>query len=388
LTAYTTGAGNAHQIDANVKIASPLEVTIGDAGRELIIAGQITGQGDSPVDLNVKGTALNGSLRLLGENQFAGGKIEITSNNVLDLGSAGAAGAATICLSQEGEGGLRLSAVSPKDLTFNYKLLDVQENGTLFVERREMDIVQGDSGNGDSWAWGSDPYTGIIRIPSIQIAPGRTLSVLHRFHNQNLIVSGGSEIQLGAGSGLRVESRQPNRGINMRIADGGMLRGDGFVTTFTAGESALTTKLFIERDGIVSPGTAEAPGRLNFGESAEEARSILVEAGPESKFRFRVNRAEPGKGYDQIVVNGSLHLDEAELELSSTGEIRTTDVVFLIVTASGEGVTGAFDGAADGDTVSIAGPGGKVIKARISYGANAAKGSTSGGHDVALHSFR
>lgn len=388
LIAYSTGSGNAHQIDADVKISSPVDVAIGDASRKLVIAGAISGDGNSPIKLNIKGEALLGSLLLLGENDFAEGQIAVTSNNVLDLGSSGAAAGATISLAQEGKGGVRLSASSPKDLTFNYKVLDVQASGSLFVERVEMDVVGADSGQTDAWDWGADPYTGNIRIPSIQIAPGQTLSITHQFHNQNLIVSDGSEILLGSGSSLRIESIQPNRGMNLRIASGGALRGDGTVTTFAAEGSSLVTKLFIDRGGLVAPGSTESPGRLHLGESLEAGRSIFVDAGPESKFRFRMNGPEPATGYDQIVLNGTLNLDEAELELTTTGVPRPTDILFLIVSAEGSDVTGAFYGAADGEMVSIAGPDGREIQAKISYNADAAKGSATGGRDIAVHGFR
>lgn len=387
----SAGNGQGHLISADMEIASPLRA-VGSVsqGRSLTLAGNISGRGGQPVSVILAGKASMASLILAGDNDFHGGTIEVIENNSLDIASPHSANGAWIrvsALTPEDKPGVVLSAETIKHVRFDFEGIDFQSDGYLQIQRRASlykDLTQ----PGRTFVWGSESSNGSVRCGSIIVRNGRTLQLRHRWDNQDVVIDSGSEFLLEPDAVVEMSANQYRRHMDLHIR--GRLAGSGtFVTESPSLDPGArgNTALWIDAKGAVAPGDRDKPGVLRFGRTPGQTDNTLVRFEPQSRLCLRLDGPEPGSGYDQIILNGAMSLDEAELEITCTHAYGKDDRVFPVVVESGS-LTGEFLHLPEGSKITFSTSDGRKAGARIGYHGNSKTSSLTGGSDLVIYDFR
>jgi autotransporter-associated beta strand protein len=117
---------------------------------------------------------------------------------------------------------------------------------------------------------------------------------------------------------------------------GATLWGTGTVGAITSGAGTNT----------INPGTNVTTGILTSGPATWSATTF---------FQVLLNDTTPGTGYDQLVVNGDINLNNAHL-IGAVGPSVSVGDTFTIISTTGAGrVRGTFAGLADGGTLVLSG---------------------------------
>lgn len=164
-------------------------------------------------------------------------------------------------------------------------------------------------------------------------------------------------------------------------------RGLGSVTTINVGSGgsfggtgSYTGTVNVNAGGALAPGAS--PGILTItGNTAMASGSAL---------QIELNGRNPGTGYDQLVVNGTVTLNGPTLsaQLGFDPFPGSPDRFFIVANDAGDAITGTFAGLADGATVSLGawGPYWESY-ATIGYFGDSLSGATTGGNDVVLYNL-
>lgn len=386
LQAFSSGVGTPHTIAANVELSSPLDVSIGDRGRRLIISGNIRRAKDVSTCLNLKGEVEEATLELSGENQFEGGIIEISGSNILELNSPNAARGAIVKFTETdgSNGGLRLTANTQKNVAFLFQELQAESDGLILLQRKTARAAEDTPSPIAGADWGRDPSGGAVVFPSIVVRQNRVLQLKHYFDFQDFVIAPQHAILLEDGSRFEILSCQDSRTVQLRIGPNARLGGTGSLVSQDPPNGIGKTRIFIDAEGVLAPGSIQSPGSLHIGGSSDSGTRLLCE--PQSRVVFRLNGMKPGLDYDQILLNGDMVLDEAELETAVGHAYSPGDMVFLVVVESGT-LSGTFLNLREGSTVNLQYPSGKKATAKISYSGDLKSQSISGGKDIVLHDF-
>jgi fibronectin-binding autotransporter adhesin len=136
--------------------------------------------------------------------------------------------------------------------------------------------------------------------------------------------------------------------------------------------------LIVNTGGIVAPGN-NGPGSLvvNANAAFNPGSSLVVE----------MNDPTAGTGYDQLIVNGTVDLGNANLLLTLGFNPTASDFFYLVNNDDTDAVTGIFAGLAQGSNV-FTNFGGNSYTALISYtGEFNTTSFVGGGNDVVLYNF-
>lgn len=181
--------------------------------------------------------------------------------------------------------------------------------------------------------------------------------------------NGGNNVHKSGGGELLYTGNTANSFVGNLALDAGTLRVDGVFTdgaiTVNSGTlsgtgtvSAVTLTSGVLHPGA-GPGTFHIDGDLNAGAGAV--------------CQFDLNGPIAGSGYDQLLVNGSVTLNGAQLEVVPNYAATTGTVFLLVVNDGSDAVTGAFAGLPEGTVFQA---GGQYFS--ISYHAG------SGSNDIVL----
>lgn len=287
--------------------------------------------------LNVNGgTVTNGgsaSNNALGNITLAGGTLEATVGDAT-YGSWNLNGTVTSTgnssITSTAPAGVEVKLASGPDFVPTHTTFNVQ-SGTLHVSAALGEVsaenkISGltKTGNGSLILSGGNTYTGSTLVS------GGTLVV-----NGNISTSTQTTVQSGA-----------------------TLAGSGTVGTLT-----------IDAGGVFSPGNS--PGIMTVDGDYTQMGTLLAE----------ITGLNPGTQHDQVVVNGAVSLSGA-LSLASLAGFTPVngDLVFLLLNDGTDAISGTFAGLSQGAVL------GNYLGFdwQISYAADSALGSFSGGNDVAL----
>ncbi len=145
------------------------------------------------------------------------------------------------------------------------------------------------------------------------------------------------------------------------------------------GSGSTSGAVTIASGGILAPGNS--PGILSTGDLSL-AGSLSAQLGKATPGGQPI----AGTDYDQVNVTGSVTLTGGDLSLSILSGIQTDDLYFIILNDSNDAITGIFatlnNVATDLSQGAIFNAGSQYFQ--ISYTANSAGGTFTGGNDVAL----
>ncbi|MCU0794348.1 MAG: autotransporter-associated beta strand repeat-containing protein [Akkermansiaceae bacterium] len=142
-------------------------------------------------------------------------------------------------------------------------------------------------------------------------------------------------------------------------------------TGATLGGSGTVGDLTIDSGGFFSPGNS--PGIMTVDGAYTQNGTLVAE----------LNGLTPGTGHDQVVVNGSVNLAGA-LSLSfNTFTPVNNDLIFILLNDDTDAISGTFTGFSQGTIVGSYGG----YDWQISYQADQAGNSFTGGNDVALQAI-
>jgi hypothetical protein len=195
------------------------------------------------------------------------------------------------------------------------------------------------------------------------------------------MIGEGHEIRLAGESRLDVTSWSAPAKFELRIGPGATLSGTGAILARSFAAAGPLPLIVIDEGGKLAPGGEKAPGTLRVGESGLPAHLKLQ---PQSTLKFRINNSREA---DRIVLNGTLEIEETNLEIVSASPLRPTDRVFLVVVESGE-INGHPIDAAHGKRVPVTFTNGTSGTAEISLRGDAKTNSLEGGSDLVIHDFR
>ncbi|MCW1926648.1 autotransporter-associated beta strand repeat-containing protein [Luteolibacter arcticus] len=153
------------------------------------------------------------------------------------------------------------------------------------------------------------------------------------------------------------------------------ITGSAANSAFTVNGGATVTgggaigSVTVKSGGTLNPGDTGVTGSLATG-------SVTMEAG--SIFQLAANTATAGSGYDQLNAVGSVSLAGA-LEIVVNFTPLDTQRLFILTNDGTDAISGTFTGLANDSVFDI---GGQDYK--ISYFANSASNSMTGGNDIAL----
>lgn len=167
------------------------------------------------------------------------------------------------------------------------------------------------------------------------------------------------------------------------VNSGGTLGGSGVLGTGTAARNTT-----INAGGNLSPGNS--PGILTINGNVNFAAG--------SNFNVEINGFTVGTEYDRLVVNGTVtNAGNINVAFDSwaapyvpyTGNDADPYLndTWFILSNDGSDATAAFANAAEGATISVGTVGGIAHTAQITYFADLATGSLTGGNDVALYNL-
>lgn len=168
------------------------------------------------------------------------------------------------------------------------------------------------------------------------------------------------------------------------VNSGGTLSGSGTLGS----SSTLVRNTTINAGGNLSPGNS--PGILTINGNVNFAA--------DSNFNLEINGFNVGTEYDRLVVNGTVtNAGNINVAFDSwaapyvpyTGNDADPYLndTWFILSNDGTDATAAFANAAEGATISVGTVGGIAHTAQITYFADLATGSLTGGNDVALYNL-
>ncbi|MBC8128288.1 MAG: autotransporter-associated beta strand repeat-containing protein, partial [Gloeobacteraceae cyanobacterium ES-bin-144] len=221
-----------------------------------------------------------------------------------------------------------------------------------------------------------------------------------------MIGDGGSTGALGGGEvtnhGEMVFNRTGNFSVSTTIGGSGKLTKDGSGTMTLLGvndysgettirngkmlvDGTATQSAFTVNDGGILGGsgsigdlTVQSGGKVSPGNSSGilATGNLVMQLG--STLECEINGANPGTGYDQFQVSGSVTLS-GTLALTINSVPMNGDMVFILLNDGNDPIQGAFHNVANNSTVNISG-----MDYEISYFANSATMSMTGGNDIAI----
>lgn len=187
------------------------------------------------------------------------------------------------------------------------------------------------------------------------------------------------------GPGTLAITGNANTFVQSIAVNGGTLRIDGTLPPSLANAVTVNTDATLDGTGLIFRNINIAPGgTLAPGHSAgalTQFGNLALAAG--SNFSVELNGSAPG-GYDQMIVNGTVSLTDANLSISLGYAPSFFDVFFILTNDGADPTTGTLAGLPEGATVSLGSFGGDAYTAQISYLGDAATGALAGGNDVVL----
>ena len=188
--------------------------------------------------------------------------------------------------------------------------------------------------------------------------------------------TGGSLIKSGTGT-LTLTGTSTYTGATTVSAGRLLINGALSTSTATAVSSGATLAgsgtvgaLAINSGGFVTPGN-DGPGILTVNGNYSQAGQYIAE----------IAGTTAGTGYDQISVTGGVNISGGSLFTSFSGSsYLPNDLLFLLLNDGTDPITGIYTGFAQGATVATYGG----LDWRISYTADWANNSFTGGNDIAI----
>lgn len=136
----------------------------------------------------------------------------------------------------------------------------------------------------------------------------------------------------------------------------------------TIGGSGTTGALTVSSGGFINPGS-------NLG--------ILTTTGNYSQaglYTVGITSTVAGTGHDQINVAGTVNITNGTLATAFSGSYSAGNLIFILLNDGADAITGTYTGLAQNATVTSYGG----FNWNISYTANSAGGTFTGGNDIAL----
>jgi autotransporter-associated beta strand protein len=204
----------------------------------------------------------------------------------------------------------------------------------------DLGITSGGAGTGDT------------RINLVKSGAGTlTLSGTNGYHGTTTV-----------GQGTLVINGNISTSSLTTVNSGATLAGSGTVGSLT-----------VNSGGFLNPGNS--PGVLTIDGDYSQAGTLTIE----------INGLTPGTQHDQVNVDrlsgdGSVSLSGSLAVLFAGGSYSNGDLLFILLNDGSDAISGAFSGLAQNDVVTNFGG----FDWKISYTANSAGGSFTGGNDVAL----
>ncbi len=192
---------------------------------------------------------------------------------------------------------------------------------------------------------GSTITGNIANAGSLEISSAITMTMA------NVITGTGSLEKTGAGT-LTLSGASTYTGTTMisagTLAVTGSLAAASTVTVASGGTlggtGTVAGTVTVQSGGTIAAGTS--PGKLATG-------NLALNAGGTAS--FELNGATAGTQYDQIDVTGTVDLGGATLDLSIGGSFSIGDNLILIDNDGVDGITGTFDGLAEGTNLTRSG---------------------------------
>jgi autotransporter-associated beta strand protein len=136
----------------------------------------------------------------------------------------------------------------------------------------------------------------------------------------------------------------------------------------TVGGDGTTGALTVNTGGFINPGNS--PGSL-------DVVGNYIQAG---LYTAEIGGLTAGTQYDQINVAGTVDITGGSLATLFTGSYSLNDMVFILTNDLNDAITGTFTGFSQGATVASH----DGFSWQISYTADAAANTFTGGNDIAL----
>jgi fibronectin-binding autotransporter adhesin len=313
-------------------------LTQSSATQDWVFSNAIKNGTVSSLTVNITGSR---AVTLSGANTFSGtllatgtgggalalGNVNAVQNATLDTGSATASRAVTFTAS--GTNTYNIGALQGSDD------LDIGAN-TLSVGAKAADTTFAGAISGTG---------GLTKVGSNKLTLSGTNS-----YSGNTSVQGGELIVNGAIAASTTTT----------IGNGATISGSGSVGHLT-----------VNSGGSVNPGNS--PGTLTVNGNYNQAGTLVAE----------ITGLAAGTQHDQLIVNGTVSLSGSLTTQFTAGSYQLDDMIFLILNDSNDAITGTFSGLAQNGLVTSYGGWDWVI----SYNANSATNSFTGGNDVALRAI-
>ncbi|WPZ34021.1 DUF4347 domain-containing protein [Thalassobaculum sp. OXR-137] len=405
---YTTaiefdGAGTIHTGSNNVTLSGNVTWFGGTAAMTKSGSGTLTLNGTGSTGGTM--TISQGTLSVAGDSNLSSGAVTInggtlavtgagTINNTITIGASGGTintGAAvslsgviggTGNLTKAGTGTLTVTGTNTNSgtTTVSAGTLSVESSGNLGSGSVVLNggglavtgttTISNDisgtgsltkSGTGTTILSGTNTYTGGTTIGAgtlqvsggsaladggaVTVSPGATLD-LNGTSETIGSLSGSGTLNIGSGTLTLTDSASTT--FSGTISGSGTIAGGGTYTVASGatlgGTSTFSTAVTVANGGTIAPGNS--PGIISTG-------NLTLASGSTATMEIDGNTA--GTGYDQIKVTGTVTLSNATLNATLGYTPASGDVYTLIDNDGVDAVTGAFDGLAEGATLTIGG---------------------------------